>query len=322
MIAALHPKHARRSGFVLVSVLWILAILSVMSLGFARRAMLERRMAWYALDAEQARQMARAAAQRGLFELRHLSALTQFDNQSGYIGLDQRWARGIDLVSEGYFVDIPPEEFAEDVCLVRIEDEERRIALNHASREVLESLKVLSASTIKKILDRREVSTRGYQSALFVSVDELREMQRFNEEQWFGTPEKPGVRDLLCTDGDMNYGHVNVNTASAAVLEALPGADKRVVAGIMAYRNGPDGLPYTQDDKSFANHGEIGRELSVSAEKLSFVNNYCKTSSRSFTITGHASRRRGKVNAYCTVTVVLAGNQPTIVAWREDAGGA
>ncbi len=32
----------RREGFVLVSVLWILAILTVVSLGFARRAMLER----------------------------------------------------------------------------------------------------------------------------------------------------------------------------------------------------------------------------------------------------------------------------------------
>ena len=57
-----HLRTQHRGGFVLVSVLWILAILTVISLGFARRAMLERRMAWYALDREQAQQMARAAA--------------------------------------------------------------------------------------------------------------------------------------------------------------------------------------------------------------------------------------------------------------------
>jgi len=315
-------KPIRRRGFVLVSVLWILAILSVISLGFARRAMLERRMAWYALDREQARQMARAAAQRGLFELRHLSAITQYDDQFNYVGLDQRWAQDIDLISEGYFVDFTPEEFSADVCVAHIEDEDRRIPLNLASRQQLEALKILSSSTIKAILDRRQASTRGYQPALFVSVDELREMQTFTSEQWFGAVDKPGLKDLLCTDGDMNFQLVNVNTAPRAVLEALPDADPRVIDQIMEFRNGPDGEPYTADDKAFFNIGEISRFTQVSAEKLGFVNSYCKTASRSFKITGHASRRRGKVNAYCTITVLLGGGQPTIVSWREEAGGA
>jgi DNA uptake protein ComE-like DNA-binding protein len=315
-------KSQRNAGFVLVSVLWILAILSVISLGFARRAMLERRMAWYALDREQARQMARAAAQRGLFEIRHLGAVTSYDGQGNYTGLDQRWARGIDLVAEGYFSDAAPEDFMEDVCRVTIEDEDRRIALNYVSRRQLEALKLLSGSTIRAIVDRREMSTRGYQDALFVSVDELREMQSFTEEQWYGTPEKAGLRDLICTDGDMYHGNVNINTASAAVLEALPDADKEVVEAIMAYRNGPDGQPYTADDKAFVNIPQVARKIDTSAEKLAFVNSYCKTYSRSFKITGHASRRRGKVNAFCTITVRLAGNQTVIMSWREDAGGA
>ncbi|MDP7638547.1 MAG: hypothetical protein QGG73_02365, partial [Candidatus Hydrogenedentes bacterium] len=55
-------REARgRRGFVLVSVLWILAILTVVSLGFANRASLERKVAWYALDQAQAQNMARGA---------------------------------------------------------------------------------------------------------------------------------------------------------------------------------------------------------------------------------------------------------------------
>lgn len=315
-------ESAREAGFVLVTVLWILAILTVIALGFSRRAMLERRMAWYALDRQQAQHMARAAAERGLFEMRHARTVMQFDGQSGYIGLDQRWARDIDLLAEGYFTDIDPAQFANDVCRVRIEDDDRRIALNYASRELFSGLKPLGASTIDKILDRRSVSTRGYQKALFLSVDELREMQTFTEEQWIGTQEQPGLRDLLCTDGDRSFGHINVNTAPAVVLENLPQVDPRIVRQLMIYRNGPDGLPYTSDDRAFPQLRDVGRVLDVSAEKVSRITSYCKTTSRFFTITGHASRRQGKVNAYCSVTVSLQGGRPVILAWKEGTDGA
>ncbi len=316
------PRDARQAGFVLVSVLWILAILTVIALGFARRAMIERRMAWYALDREQAQHMARAAAERGLFEIRHTNDLLQYDQQRNYIGLDQRWAQEKDLFAEGYFIDVKPEEFEGDVCTVRIEDNERRIPLNFASRELLAGLKPLGFSTIDKILDRRQVSTRGYQPALFLSVDELRDIQRFTDDQWFGTKDQPGLKEVLCTDGDHSFGHVNINTAPVAVLRSLPNADARVVDQIMKYRNGLDGLPYTADDQSFYNMTEVGLKTGVSAEKLSPITTYCKTTSRFFTITGHASRRRGKVNAYCTISVNLQGNRAQILSWREDMHGA
>ena len=321
MIRIRKPRDARDAGFVLVSVLWILAILTVIALGFARRAMLERRMAWYAFDRQQAQQMARAAAERGVFEMRHLRALQQFDQQAGYIGLDQRWAQEIDLIKEEYFVGIDPDEFEGDVCRVRIEDDERRIALNVAPRQLLAALKPLGARTIDQILDRRNVSTKGYQQALFSSVDELREMQPFTDQVWFGTTERPGLKDLLCAYGDQTYGHINLNTAPEEVLNSLPDADPAVVKQLMKYRNGPDELPYTADDKAFRNLAEVGAILQLSAEKVSRITSYCKTTSRTFTITGHASRRRGKVNAYCSITVDLQGGQPVILAWREDTGG-
>src|SRR5690554_2490887 len=59
----------KRKGFVLVSVLWVLAIMTVMVLGFGRRAYLDARAAGLAIDQAEAQYMARGAVERGLIEL-------------------------------------------------------------------------------------------------------------------------------------------------------------------------------------------------------------------------------------------------------------
>lgn len=320
---AMRAKRRDR-GFVLVSVLWILAILTVISLGFARRSMIERRMAWYALDREQAQQMARAAAERGLFELRHKMVLDSFNNQAGYTGLDQRWAHSIDLFGEApYFETTGGPAFRDDVCEVRIEDAERRISINDVPREMLEGLKALNFKTIDEVMERRSTSTRAYQTALFHSVEELRAIERIPDRIWYGDGQGAGLRDVLTVWGDRaTKGMLNVNTASASVLSRIPDMEPAVVEQIMTYRNGPDGQPYTQDDRAFASLQAIAQKTNVSAEKLAPIYSHCKTDSRYFTITAHASRRRGKINAYCTVVVQLQGAQPVILEWREDTVGA
>lgn len=311
-----------QNGFVLVSVLWILAILTVISLGFAHRAMLERRMAWYVLDREQAQQMARAAAQRGLFELENKLLLDAYNEQSGYTGLNQRWAQPIDLLKEGQYFQVAAQDMEGDVCEVRIEDAERYISINYAPKELLESVDGLSSRAVSRIIDTRETSTLGQLRALFHSVEEVRDMQRFSDEVWAGRDGKPGLVDVLGVWGDPAYGRINVNTAPAEVLLNLPDIDEALVAGIMAYRNGPDGRAYTRDDRAFETVGLISARVETSAEKLAPLNRFCKSDSRYFTINAHASRRRGKINAYCTVTVELRGSTPVILAWKEGAVGA
>jgi hypothetical protein len=283
--------------------------------------MLERRMAWYALDREQAQHMARGAAELGLLEMHNHRFVLAFDRQVGYTGLDQRWAQPIDLFQEGYFVD-SGDEFEDDVCEVAFGDLDRYISLYFAPPDLLESVKGLSASTLSEILKRREPSTPGYQPSLFHVVDELRQVQSFSDEQWFGTQERPGLKGVLSTWGEAINGRININTAPIIVLEQVPDIDSELVEAVMQYRNGPDGQSYTWDDRAFTHLGEVSQRIDISAEKLSSVNNYCKTHSRFFTITGHASRRRGMIQAYCTITVDLQGGKAKVVAWREDTGGA
>ena len=73
-----HTIRQKDQGFVLTTILWIVAILTVIVLGFGYRSLLERRIAWYELDKAQAQAMAHGAANRAILELenkRHLDAL-------------------------------------------------------------------------------------------------------------------------------------------------------------------------------------------------------------------------------------------------------
>ena len=311
-----------RGGFVLVSVLWILAILTVVSLGFARRAMLERQMAWYALDREQAQQMARGAAERALFELANKDALDAFNYQTGYTSTGQRWTQRVDMFKEFPYFQEAKNGLAGDSCSYVIEDCERRISLNGSPRKVLTELEALSEDTIQEILERRRSDSRGYQAQQFRSIEELRALQEFSEDEWYGSGDEAGLRDLLTVWGDTNRGFINVNTASADVLSKLPGIDPEVVEAIIAYRSGPDTVLNTADDRAFVSTQEVNLRLNLSAEKLAPIRIYCKIWSQYFTIKSHATRRGGKIAAFCTVVVQLDGATPSILEWREQAHGA
>ena len=89
----------------------------------------------------------------------------------------------------------------------------------------------------------------------------------------------------------------------------------------MEFRSGGDGELYTADDRAFESLDVLGNRLRVSAEKLSPIRLNCKTVSRFFKITTQATRRRGKINAFCTVVVELRGSTPVILEWKEQAVG-
>ena len=85
----------------------------------------------------------------------------------------------------------------------------------------------------------------------------------------------------------------------------------------MLYRNGPDEIPYTHDDKAYSSINDMRKKLHTSTTAFSPIQKYCKTDSQWFKITAHATRRRGKINAYCTVIVQKERNRLTIREWKE-----
>src|SRR5690554_4196961 len=99
--AAWRPRSRRQAqqGFVLVVVLWVLAMLTVVTLSFGHRTMLERRAATYTMDHVQAKMLARGAVQRGIVEIRN-KAFEEFSRDEEWTPLThygQKWARSMNL---------------------------------------------------------------------------------------------------------------------------------------------------------------------------------------------------------------------------------
>ena len=281
--------------------------------------MLERRMAWYALDRVQAQEMARGAVERALFELRNRQRLDDYNNQNGYVGLDQRWARVTDVFDEAaYYEEGQTAEFADDSCVYRIEDCASRISLNHAPRELLDEIDALRFSTLDKVMDRRERDRETETIDRFMSVEELREFESIDEDVWRGDISGAGLRDILTVWGQAD-GRININTAPGAVLRLIPDIDEGVVEALLDYRLGQDGVQGTRDDGVFGSLDGIGRAISVSAEKVAPLQQYCTTYSTYYEIQTRATRRAGRIKAYCTVIVALRSGIPTIVQWKEGA---
>ena len=317
MIANLSTGGTRHGeGFVLVTVLWILAILTVVSLGFANRASLERKVAWYALDQAQAQNMARGAVELALVELGNKGAVDLYFDQRGYTGLDQRWAKPFDLFRSGaYFKEFSSVDHAEDICGYVITDCLSKVSINASDEDMLRAVPGIGSRNVNRILRRRRRGVPEEELVQnFATIGEFRTEARIKDRDWFGRGGKPGLRDLITAWGS---GRININTASEEVLSFVPELDSSVAGAIVAYRMGADGELGTADDLAIANIGDLPELLGISAEKVGQMRRYCTTQSAFFTIEAIATRRRGKIRAYCSVVVALSGARPRILSWRE-----
>ena len=307
-----------KRGFVLVCVLWVLAILTVVTLGFGRRSMLDRRAASYSLDHTQAMMMARGAVNRGIAQLRYKLILDAVLNTNGVtlVYLGQPWAQPIDMLGEkGLFT--LGEEFQDDEVSCRIVDVEGFISLNSAPEKLLDGVKSLSRTAIRKIMARRAGQEEGTEGpCYFQTIEEVRYLGGVDEDDWFGSKRKSPLYKVLTTWGD---GKVNVNTAPEEVLNCLPELGKASVKGLLRYRNGPDGEPNTADDRGLDPNSSLAAQTGMNDHDLTAMRTYCKFTSNCFKITGTATRRKGTVRAVCSAVVNAGG---TVLAWREETLGS
>lgn len=315
-VNAATEETRRRQGFVLVSVLWILAILTVVALGFGNRASLERKMAWYALDQAQAQHMARGAVELALVELGNKGVVDMYYNQGGYTGLDQRWAAPVDLFQGGvYFTEFSAEDNTEDFAGYVITDCMSKVSINAASEEMLREVPGIGSRNVNRILRRRRRDVPEEELVQnFATIEEFRTEAKIKDRDWFGHDDEPGLREFITAWGN---GRININTASEEVLSFVPELDDSVAGAIIAYRRGGDGELGTADDLAIKSINSLPELLGISAEKAGQLRRHCTTQSSFFTIEAMATRRRGKIRAYCSVVVALSGPRPRILYWRE-----
>ncbi len=306
-----------RHGFVLVCVLWVLAILTVATLGLGRRALLDRRAAAYALDRSQAMLMARGAVHRGIAEVRNKAIIDELSERDpGITHLGQSWARPQDMLKDGDIFRLG-EAFETDHVVYRIEDMERRINVNRAPPQLLENIDALSRTAARKMYARtRTGEQEGDPPAAFHALEEIRHIDGVRDEDWFGSKGKTGLRHLLTTWGD---GRVNVNTASAEVLRSIPGMREDDVEKIIAFRAGNDGELGTGDDQGFKPLVDLVGLVGIRVDAMQAIMQYCKYNSELFKITGEATRRNGAVRVSCSAVVHVGGS---LLAWQEEPLGS
>lgn len=313
-------RAKRNAGFVLVCVLWVVALLTVLTLGFGRRATLDRRAAAYSLDHTVAMSGARGAVERGILEIANRGVKVRLlrPDQRGGTHLGEEWANVKNLYKEGVFEET--EGLEDDQVSYIITDEDRLVNINAAPRELLEEMDALSRTLVRRIMARREREERtGEGVSLFQAVEELRYLRGLDDGDWFGERGKPGLKDLMTVWGDAR---INVNTAPRAVLESLPRARKGDLDAILQYRAGPDGKLNTPDDRGFRDMDDLSQKTGVQGVTREALDKYCKCDSVYFKITGFATRRKGRIRAVCSAVVMVADGMPLILDWQEKTLGS
>jgi len=319
-------KRRQEEGFVLIVVLWVLAALTVVTIGVGKRVVLDARASAYALDQSVALMEARGAVNRGIIEVRNKAYkdfLQEEDRNVTHGG--QSWAQRRNLYNMGHFDRDAPGEV--DRVVYFIEDADRYIDINSGMTEVggdlLDNLHavhgVLPRDVRRRIYRRlREGDHEDEGRAVFHAREELRYIRGVREDDWFGKGESPGLRDLITTHGGM---HININTASEAVLRCVPDLRESDIQALLAYRAGPDGELGTADDQAFLNYADIEEKTGIRGDPMLAIRRYCKVNSNYFIVTGIATRRQGRVRAQVTAVVRVDGFSADVVEWQEATLG-
>jgi general secretion pathway protein K len=105
-----------------------------------------------------------------------------------------------------------------------------------------------------------------------------------------------GLVDLFTPFGNR---FVNINTASATVLQVIPEIDEMIAGAIIQARAGPDGIDGTEDDTPFRSVGELMRVPGMPPEAMRNLNRYFTTQSTTFEVevTCTLDQRRRVYNA-------------------------
>ncbi len=90
-----------------------------------------------------------------------------------------------------------------------------------------------------------------------------------------------GFVDLFCV---LSGGQININTASADVLQLLPGIDENMAREVVRGRSGPDGSDGTEDDTPFMNPNELGRAQGMPPQFVQQMARFCGVRSIAFEV--------------------------------------
>ena len=277
-----NANFTQKKGVILITALWIVAILSLFAVTIGRQASISLRLASYDADKRKAYLIARAGMTRALSE----KAIEYKTGMSSDIdafsqpwannkGLFLRHAFGEGYYTVGYEYPVPEKGREKPLMLYGLMDEQSKININTASEETLMNLLLyfnadedLALSIAGSIIDWRDPDD--------IIASSQRGLLYGAENEYYQGLEKPyncknapfeNIYELLLVRGvtaEILYkikpyitvygnGMININTASEVVLDALMGpAFEGLGAKIARYRQGNDDKIGTKDDSWFS----------------------------------------------------------------------
>ncbi|MBX7256368.1 MAG: general secretion pathway protein GspK [Candidatus Hydrogenedentes bacterium] len=312
--------RARERGYVLITVLWALVVLTALMVGFGRRAMLDQRAAAYSIDHTEAYYRARGAIEMGIAKVKNEVFMQQLYNSVGLeYNLNLRLRKSDLMEDKGVYAPEDPSLYGDDQAGYELEDAEARISLNASQKEIFEQIEGLGFTTIEDILERQKSKETPDKYNPFLTVEEARYLKGMTDELWEGSEGSKGLRDLFTVYGD---GRININTAADEVLKVIPDMSDDIRNAIIGYRQGPDGLIDTADDRTFRTMGELAARLSLTGDQITPFQKYCKLRSQVFKIKGFATERQGKIRATAEAVVEIKQDEVTFLNWMEGGIGS
>lgn len=325
-------------GVAVVIVLWVVLVLSLLISGFAFTMHVETQVASYARKELKAEMLARSGVEVARMQL----ILDQRSpTESGFDALNQEWA-----TNELMYVD---HELGDGIYNVKVTDEESKIPINGASEAQLKRLMDLLGVDpsdgdviVDSILDWIDTDDltklNGAESDYYLSlspsyraknapldrVEELLLVRGVTPELLHGTPGtnkdpgQPGFADVFTT---MTSGGVNVNTASAIVMQTMLGLDDVQVQAVLERRDGADGIAGTEDDMPFRTVDEFFATVgNMDAANRQAVQGFITVNSSFFTV--RSTGEVGGVKHTILATLRRDGDTIQTVMWRELREGS
>jgi general secretion pathway protein K len=296
----------KKSGTILITTLWILAILSILAIGIGFRVSIEARLTKYNMDRVKAEYYAKAGIVKAQAMLSKDTS-TEYDTirECGIVLptiIDLPSARGPleaifgfykNNLGEGRFEVSYDEEGKHYYGMM---DEERKININKAEYKVLYQLLLgkepenLAASIINwrgpaQLMvegaqdNEYESLTAPYKCkhADFSCIEELLLVKGMTPEIF------ESIKEYVTVYTD---GKINLNTAAVRVLRAF-GLTDQSIGTIILIRNGADNVAGTKDDGRFDNIGAVADQIGLPAdspERAVLSENYFTTKSNYFRI--------------------------------------
>lgn len=328
-------RSRRKKGAVLIITLWILAILAILSVGVAGRMGLELKLTGFYRDNVKALYLAKAGVERAaaVVSVRDKTVDSLKDTWSNNPEDESPLFKQMGVADTGKFT--VSYQFSEDRIFYGVQDEERRVNINTAPKEVMQRLieylnpdigdaGELAASiedwrdadaTRKDGTPEYDYPAEGYprKDSYFDAVEEVLLVKGMTPEVF------NNIKDYI-TLYPKSSGKLNINTAPLPVLCAL-GLSADNSSSLITARAGGDGMEGTSDDVPFKNLGEFNTFLNGLSATLPPENvNLPDVKSSYFRIIsyGETNNKRGRKIVTCVVGPHPTEQREQILFWGEE----